>query len=362
MKIAVTGGGHGCYAAAADLAEQGHEVRLWRRDAAALAPVIEAGAITLKDFKGRREVKLALATGDIGEAVEGADLVLAPLPATAQAGLAEALAPHLTEGQVVFLPPGTFGSFLLARRVRELGNEAELCFAEAGTLPYLARKHGAAEIAIATRATRLPSGVFPARHAEHAYGVLEQAYPAVERLADALDAALMNAGPIIHSPLIVMNAGPIQHFDRWDIHNEGTQPAIRAVTDSFDEERIALRERLGYGAPHFPLADHYYPTGDEWMYGNAAHERLTDSGDWRENLDLYTHRYMREDMACGVAFLVSVAEWAGAACPVASGLLALASAMLGEDLRAQGRTLENLGLAEMSPDELRSLLHEGFAP
>ena len=41
MKIAVLGGGHGCYAAAADLSEAGHEVRLWRRDAAALQPVID---------------------------------------------------------------------------------------------------------------------------------------------------------------------------------------------------------------------------------------------------------------------------------------------------------------------------------
>ena len=41
MKIAILGGGHGCYAAAADLSEQGHEVRLWRRDVAALKPVAE---------------------------------------------------------------------------------------------------------------------------------------------------------------------------------------------------------------------------------------------------------------------------------------------------------------------------------
>jgi opine dehydrogenase len=360
MKIAVIGGGNGCYAAAADLAEQGHEVRLWRRDADALGPVIKSGAIALKDFKGRRKVALELATADIAAAVKGAELVLAPLPATTQAGLAEVLAPHLEPGQVVFMPPGTFGSFIVARRVRELGNEAEACFAEAGTLPYLARKHGPAEIAITTRATRLPSGVFPARLNDHAFAVLQGAYPAVERLDDALDGALMNAGPIIHPPLIVMNAGPIQHFDRWDIHNEGTQPTIRAVTDTLDEERIGLREHLGYGAPHFPLADHYYDGGDEWMYGNAVHERLTDSGDWREDLDLYSHRYMREDVACGVAFLVSVAEWAGAPCPVARGILALASAMLGEDLRAEGRTLESLGLAEMTREDLKQLLHQGF--
>ena len=47
MKIAVLGGGHGCYAAAADLAEQGHEVRMWRRDAAAFAPLLATQTITL---------------------------------------------------------------------------------------------------------------------------------------------------------------------------------------------------------------------------------------------------------------------------------------------------------------------------
>jgi len=96
------------------------------------------------------------------------------------------------------------------------------------------------------------------------------------------------------------------------------------------------------------------------MYGNAVHERIVDSGDWRESLDLYSHRYMREDVACGVAFLVSVAEWAGIACPVARGLLALASALLGEDLRAGPRTLEGLGLADTAPAALRRLLHQGF--
>ena len=76
MRIAVLGGGHGCYAAAADLSEQGHEVRLWRRDAAALAPVAERGRIVLRDQRGRREVPLALASADLGAAVRGAELIL----------------------------------------------------------------------------------------------------------------------------------------------------------------------------------------------------------------------------------------------------------------------------------------------
>ena len=360
MDIAVVGGGHGCYAAAADLAEQGHGVRFWRRDAGAFAPVLSRQAITLKDYRGAREIPLELATTDLAAALDGAELVLSPLPATAQAGVAAALAPHLRDGQVVFIPPGTFGSYLMAKVVRDAGNGADLAFAEAGTLPYLARKHAADEIAITTRATRLPTGVFPASHAADAFAVLEQAFPAIERLSDGLDGALMNAGPIIHPPLIVMNAGPLQHFEHWDIHNEGTQPAIRATTDALDAERIAVREALGYGAPHFPLADHYDPERPEWMYGNAAHERLTDSGDWREHIGLQTHRYMREDVACGLAFLVSVAEWAGVPCPVARGLLAICSAIVGEDLRSTGRTLEGMDLAGITKTEMRRLLTEGL--
>ena len=360
MEIAVLGGGNGSAAAAVDLTDQGHSVRYWRRDRAGIEALIKrSNRLTLKDFKGTREVELARVTPDIGEVVSGAELIACPTPATAQADIARLLAPHLVSGQVVFLPPGTFGSWMMADIIRSSGNDADLSFAEAGTLPYLTRMHGPETVAITTRATRLPSGVFPHRNAKHALSVIRQAYPSVEDCGDGLSGALMNAGPIIHPPLILMNAGPIEHFDHWDIHNEGTQPAIRRVTDRLDAERVAVREALGYGAPHFPLADHYSPDGEEWMYGNAAHEKLTDSGDWRENLVLTEHRYMREDVACGLAFFVSVADWVGVPAPTATGLLALGSAVCGDDFRATGRTLDNFDLAGLSRAEMSRLLETG---
>ncbi|HMN75294.1 MAG TPA: NAD/NADP octopine/nopaline dehydrogenase family protein [Burkholderiaceae bacterium] len=357
MRIAILGGGHGCYAAAADLSEQGHEVRLWRRDAAALAPLLATPSLTLRDHRGRRDVPLALATADIAAAARGAELILVPTPAFAQEDIARVLAPHLEDGQVVFLPPGTFGSVVMARAAHAAGNRAGVAWAETGTLPYLARKHGPAEVAITTRATRLPTGVFPAAASAHALAVIARAYPSVEPAGDALSGALMNAGPIIHPPLMVMNAAPLEHFERWDIHNEGTQASVRRVTDALDAERIALREALGYAAPHFPLSDHYL--NDRWMYGNA-HDKLVDSGDWREHIDLATHRYVREDTAYGLAFLVSVADWAGVPCPVARGLLAIIGAIVGEDLAKGPRTLAALGLADLDRAAMHALLDGGF--
>jgi len=352
MKIAVVGGGNGAYAAAADLAALGHEVRLWRRDAEALK---KSSTLTLKDADGEKQVSVSVSP-DLGQALRGAELVFMPDPAFTQADNAKRIAPHLADGQVVFLAPGTFGSYVMAQIIRDAGNRADFAFAETGTLPWLTRKHSPTTAAITARATRLPTGVYPSKRSEFAFSVIRKAFKSIEPVEDALSGALMNAGPVIHPPLILMNAGPLEHFEKWDIHKEGTQPSIRRVTDALDAERIAARVALGYKAPHFPLADHYRADGDEWMYGRKVHKKLTDSNDWRERIVLTEHRYMREDVEHGLAFLVSVCEWAGVPCPTARGLLALASAVLGRDLRKTGRTLEGMGLSGLSKTELRKKL------
>src|SRR3954452_4623923 len=176
MRIAVLGGGNGSFAAAGDFALQGHDVRLWRRDVAAVAAHRAHGyRIVVKDVTGSHDVQLALVTEDIGEAVRDAELILCPVPAFAQPDIAARLAPHLRDGQVVFLPPATFGSMIFAKAAYDAGNRAAAAFAESGTLPWLTRKHGPFEVAITMRAKRLPVGVFPLTEAGHALDVIGRA-------------------------------------------------------------------------------------------------------------------------------------------------------------------------------------------
>ncbi len=358
MKITVLGGGNGSYAAVADMIEGGHQVTWWRRSKESFAELIDAGGLTIIDFRGTRKV-IPTTTSDLAEAVHGAELILIPTPANAHEDIANALSPHVTDGQVIFLPPGTFGSFLMLKRFRESGASADVLVAETGTLPWLTRKQNEHTVRITTRASRLPTGVLPARNAKRGLAVIATAFPgAIEPCEDVLSAALMNAGPIIHPPLILMNAGPIEHFDAWDIHNEGTQPSIRNVHAALDAERIAIREKLGYGAPHFPLADHYETS--DWMYGNLAHDKLIGSGDWHEPLNLKDHRYLTEDIGHGLSFMVSVARWSGVPSPVAAGLLAVGGAASGNDFSNWPRTIEALGLAAMEPAAVQSLLGDGF--
>ncbi|MGA7998699.1 MAG: NAD/NADP octopine/nopaline dehydrogenase family protein, partial [Bradyrhizobium sp.] len=127
-----------------------------------------------------------------------------------------------------------------------------------------------------------------------------------------------------------------------------------------DAERIAVREGFGYGGPHFPLAHHYATEGEQWMYGRGSHDRLTDSGDWREQIVLAEHRYMREDLRLGLSLLVSAAELAGVATPLARAFLAIGGAICGEDFLEDGRTLASLGLGGLGREKLQRLLREGF--
>ena len=119
MDIAVLSGGNGAHAAAADLTELGHRVRFWRRDRAAIDALKAAGnRLTLKDHRGAREVEIAVVTHDMGEVLRGAELILCPAPAFAQVDIARAMAPHVVDGQVVLLTPGTFGSYAMAKTLR----------------------------------------------------------------------------------------------------------------------------------------------------------------------------------------------------------------------------------------------------
>lgn len=99
MKITVLGGGHGCYAAAAEMAEKGHEVMLWRRDREALQQLAATGELKIKDYQGDRSVTADFErsqinlTDDLQHAIQHAELIIIPLPATTHLDLAQQAAP-----------------------------------------------------------------------------------------------------------------------------------------------------------------------------------------------------------------------------------------------------------------------------
>ncbi|MCJ7668844.1 MAG: hypothetical protein MUP04_11335, partial [Anaerolineae bacterium] len=66
-----------------------------------------------------------------------------------------------------------------------------------------------------------------------------------------------------------------------------------------------------YKPNHYPLEDYYDENRpNEWMYPRASKNLLMESRLWSERID-YSHRYVTEDIACGLAFLISAADYVG---------------------------------------------------
>jgi len=357
--VAVLGASNGGLTAAADLTRGGHTVRWWSRRSEPLSAVRAAGGIALVADGERRVVAPALATDDLAAAVTGAEIVVAPLPATSHDDLAARLGPLLTDQQVVLLTPGTLGTYAMARSIARAGGRLPFAFAETATLPYLTRKRAAAEARVAVRATNLPVGVFPANRREATLARLRPLYPAIRPCVDALDAALANAGPVIHPPLVLLNAGAIDG-GRFDVHVAGTTPTIRRLIDALDAERVAVRAGWDYPAPHYELATYYDEArAAEGFYGAGARALVAESGIFDEALDL-DHRYVTEDVVLGLALFESAARTVNVDTPAISGLLQVFGVLLGRRLGGDGRALERLGLGDFALREIRALLREGW--
>jgi opine dehydrogenase len=360
MNVAVLGGGPGAYATAADLTLAGHRVRLWRRREADLEPVRRARGITIV-VDGRRETAVPdRLTADLAGAVAGAEVVVAPLPATAQADLAGRLATALDDGQIVLFAPGTFGSYAVARDIARASGRLPFAFAETGISPYLAHRTGPAEVAVRARAVTLPAGVFPAAATAQTLDRLRALFANLRPCRDALDAALTNPGPVMHPPIVLLHAGDID-AGRFSAHPDRTAPSVRRLVEAVDGERLAIRTGLGCPPPHYPLAprDGGVPAAEGWFYAGGPRVGLM-AGGAAGDVVTFGHRCVTEDTALGLPLFESAGRLAGAETPAIGGLLSVFQALLGFDLRATGRGLDRLGLGDLVQREIRQLLHEGW--
>ena len=263
------------------------------------------GTIVVKDFAGRHEAKPALVTNDIGEAVRGAELIMRPTPATAQAESPQRWRRISSTARSCSCRPGR-SARCCSHRPRAMPATAPRW---RSPRPARCRGSRASTGRSRWRSPCAPNACRPASsrctRKDHALALLRTAFPgAIEDCGDALSAALMNAGPIIHPPLIIMNAGAARSISSagTSTRREPSRPsAASPMRSTANASRCA--KRWATVPPHFPLADHYAREGEEWMYGRGSHDRLTDSGDWREHIVLTQHRYMLEDTRIGLSFL-----------------------------------------------------------
>jgi opine dehydrogenase len=360
--IAVIGAGHGGKAMAAYLATEGWSVHLYNRTASRIEGMRRRGGIELEREDGtHRFGPLSCVTSDMAEALQGAAMVLVVVPSSAHRDVALACAPHLADGQVVLLNPGrTGGALEFLHTLRRAGCTARCIVAEASTFIFASRSNGPADAKIYRVKNAIPIAAMPATDTEAALAVLNQAFPQFVPAENVLHTSLDNMGAIFHPALTILNAGRIESTrGNYQFYVEGLTPSIARVLESLDRERVTVAAALGVRATSARewLKAAYNATGSslyDAMLNNPGYYGITAPA----NLE---HRYIFEDVPMSLVPIAELGHAFGVATPAIDTMVRLASIIHGVNYRARGRTMERLGLAGMTLDEVRRYVETGEA-
>lgn len=363
QEIAVLGAGHGGCAAAADLGARGFNVRLHARRDESLAPMKEQGGIRAKGVQDGL-FPVSMLTTDVAEAVHGADLIMLAVPSIAHGYYAERLAPLLTPEIPVFVNPGhTGGGLHFVQELRRAGYTDTMKTAETVTLTYICRKTDPGTVDIFSYTKKLKFAAFPGRFADEMFGLIQPLYPEIVKVSSVLETGLTNINAVFHVPGMVMNAGWIEDTGGdFLFYREGITPAVGRVTESVDDERLAVARALG--VPSASFLENFYQAGlttKEAMESGDISRACVESEPNKAirsppSLD---HRYMHEDVGYGLVPFAGFGDLAGVETPTIDALVHVSSKLMGLDFARDGLTLERMGLAGLDPADLARFVEEG---
>ena len=281
------------------------------------------------------------------------------VPATAHRFIAEQIAPHLVDGQIIVLNPGrTGGALEVLKTIRDAGCCADIVVAEAQTFLYASRSMNPAQTKVFRIKNSIPVAALPAYRTPEVVKALRCAFPHFVPGDNVMKTSLDNIGAIFHPAVTVLNSARIESTNGdFDYYTEGITPAISMILESMDKERVQVAEGLGFRAM----------TAREWLYiaydaaGRTLYEamRANRGYDGIKAPKTVFHRYISEDIPMSLVPIASLGEMVGVATPSIDSIIHLGSVLHGVDYRAEGRTTQTLGLAGKSLKEIRQFILEG---
>jgi len=354
-KFAVLGAGHGGLAMAGHLALMGFKVNLFNRSKDRLWGVISIGGVSIEsDFGLEGFGKINLATTNIEEAISDVDIIMVVVPATAHRYMAEITAPFLKDGQVLILNPGrTFGALEFKQVLDMMNVKTDVIIAEAQTFIYASRVIGPGQARIFRIKNSIPVASIHAYLIPEVLKKLRHAYPQFVAGDNIFKTSFDNIGAVFHPTLCVLNAGWIEDDAEFQFYVQGATTSVAKVLEKVDEERVKVAAALGIRAL----------TAREWLYlaYNAAGDNLQDamkSNSGYKGIKAPTRinmRYITEDVPSSLVPISSVGKKFNVQTPTIDSIIHIASCLNQTDYWKEGRTVERLGIQDMTLRELRLL-------
>lgn len=341
MNITIIGAGNSGIAMSAHLSLAGHRVTLWNRTQKNIAKLMETHTIYSKGaVEGVAQVHKV--TSDLEAALTEPDIIFITTPANSHKNLAENIGKHLKKETLIVLNPGrTFGALEFERIYKQYNKDYEPIIAETQTIIYTCRKTAEDAVDVISLKSDVLISTFDASLNEDLIAQLPEVLQEFLIPAESMiETSLGNVGMILHCAPLLLNTGWTENPTvNYKYYLEGITPTISRFIEKVDQERVEVSKLLGLQVEttkewlertyHLPVATNLY----ESIQQNKNYLTINAP----KSLE---HRYIFEDVPCGLVPLEAMGRTLGLAMPATSLVVDMASILMETDFRARGRNLD----------------------
>jgi len=365
-RVTVLGAGNAGHAIAFEISLKGGEVMLFEHPdfTLNLKGIRQRGgieAVAEIDAEGRAApaalsgfAKIDGLTTDPKEAMDFADVVVMTVPEFAQAAIFRLVIPYLRDGQTMAVLPGNFGSLVFKKTMKEAGVDKEIIFVETNTIPYGVRVVGPGQAYILGKKKALSAASLPASETDGALDRLKDVLLLeVCPLENVLAAGLSNPNMIMHVATAALGMGPMESREgRIQFYAEGCSPSVAKVLEKEDEERLAVGRAYGLNLLSFvETVNVFYGLNmksiRDFAENTPFHNRMPNDSPKSPR-----ERYIHEDCPCGLVPVHEFGKLAGVPCPTIESIITVCNIYNNTDYFKEGITLEKLGLAGMTKEQI----------
>ena len=289
---------------------------------------------TILKFQSEEKIlNLDLVTTNIKEALNFSKIIIICVPAYAHKEFAKVLSNNVTKDHIVILMPGTLGS-LEIRNILVKNNS---------------------EIPILGEVPSLGIGINPKKLSEKTINILKKFFPTLTAYKDVIECGFSSLNPVVHPAGVLLNSGRIEKSEgEFYFYNEGITPSVSNVINSVDKERRNIAAIFDHKLSN--ISDSFHEAGFG-IKGNLV-ETLSSSNMLTslKAPGVVNHRWMTEDISYGIYTWSLIGQKFEVPTRTMNNIIELGSTLLNTDLRKDSRNLDDLGIKNLSLDEIKKII------
>ena len=365
-KVGIIGGGNGGITAAYHFAKVGNKVCLYDIEEYSfnLKSVIEKGGYieALDEVEGiKLEIsgveKIDKVTTDIIEVMNYSKILVMIVPSYAQETMFKKIYPYL-DNHILISMPGNFSSLVFNKFMTDNGMK-NITLVDAISIPWACRVHGGGGVAIYGTKTHLPIGVFPGEKTDEIIEELSGIFPIqLTKLDNVIMAGMENINFGGHPLLSVLNMGIMENFGGdFNYYKDTCSIATSKAVSVMEKERIKIGETLGLNlTPELEAMNSLYNLEYKSVYelnrSSVAHSKIGAPKSSK-------HRYITEDIPYLLVPCYSLGELTNERTSLMFSCITIAGAYNDKNYFVEGRTLEKMGINNMSIEGIKNYLING---